>query len=429
MNMLETAYSGLVLLTSLALGPIFALHQRGRRRLLERYGFWDLDLEGEDLIWLHGASLGEIKGLLPVLSLLRKLLPESKFLVTAVSPSGLPAVESLVDHVRLLPFDHVLWLKRALSSLSPRCLIISETELWPTLFDYATSRSIPIYLVNALVSDHTFFRYRLIRSVLKRSLQHVRLVLAASIKDRERLEYLGAMPQKSHVVGNSKYDQLPSLLDPWQRDEMKEIFFPGGEGPFLVLGSIRPGEELIWFPAIADAIASNKYLSVVVAPRHKEKFDYFAKRLERCRIPFERWSRMKVNRKVAHDRFNVLLLDTLGDLERVYSFATAAFIGGTVVNWGGHNPLEAAAYGAALIVGQYTHKIASVVDLLKERNAIRFVGCVAEARRLIAELQHEPESFRIRGERAQEVWRLNIGAAQRIVGHIKGDLIKVEEAQ
>lgn len=420
MNIAKVFYRSVGLFSSLILGPIFLLHKRGRQRLIERYGHWQL--EGEDLIWLHGASLGETKGIVPVLARLRKFWPDSKFLVTAQSPSGLPPVESLADYVRLLPFDHPLWIGRALSNIKPRCLIISETELWPSLLEYASEKDIPIYLINALVSDYTFSKYKLLRGLLKGSLGQVRLVLAASSKDKDRFEYLGAPAAKTFVVGNSKYDQLPSLLDPWQREEVRDLFFPGADGPVLVLGSLRPGEERIWFAAIAKCIATQQQFRVIVAPRHKEKFDYFAKRLRSYHIPFQLWSKIKVERRSgAIERSNVILLDTLGELERVYSFATAAFIGGTIVNWGGHNPLEAAAYGVALIAGRYTQKIHEVVESLKVQDALKIVNSVAEAKRVILDLATDPKSFRASGESAQKVWQVNIGAAQRIVEHIKKD--------
>jgi len=189
----------------------------------------------------------------------------------------------------------------------------------------------------------------------------------------------------------------------------------------LVLGSLRPGEERYWFPGLA-AFRGGAPLNVVVAPRHQERFEYFAERLSAHGLAFRRRSGAAGSefssdpRQLAPD---VVLLDTLGELERVYSFADAAFIGGSLVpGFGGHNPLEAAAYGVCVAMGPHCENVDDLIESLRERGGYIPLRTAEDAGALIARLSAGDAGLAAVGRQGREVWRLNSGAADRIMAAV-----------
>ena len=320
---------------SLILGPVFFFHSRGRGRLLERYGSWNLS--GKKVVWFHGASVGEVNGLLPIIKKTKTLWPETEILLTATSTTGLKRGEALVDYTRLLPFDSFPWVRRALSGVKIEVFIFGETEIWYELFEQLNRSNIPQIMVNARLSDHSISRYRLIRWLAAEAIKNVSRICAADSLTKERLIELGGLKDKIEVLGNAKYDTKPSVQDSAQREQIRSSLFSKNL-PIIVLGSIRPGEEDIWFEPIKKKLEAGNQFQVIVAPRHPEKFNYFVEKLNQYGFEFERWTEITENAGPTKSKF--ILLDTLGKLESIYSIASLAFIGGSYIDFGGHNPLE-----------------------------------------------------------------------------------------
>lgn len=394
------------------LAPVFWLHPRGRIRLKERFGSWDLP-PGE-YVWFHGASMGEVNGLLPVLKAFRARVPEARILLTATSPTGLDRAVGAVDELRLLPFDSPPFLRRALRGVRVRLLVITETELWPALIRETSSRGAVLAWVNAFVSDYSFRRYAALRSSWCSLLERFDCILCGNDRARERLSSLGLREDALTVTGNSKYDVVPSVSSKQQALEIRKRFLSRIE-PVIVLGSLRPGEEAWWFPAMIEC---GSRVQFVVAPRHKEKFDYFASKLREAGISFRRWTEADASKEVG-----VVLLDAYGVLEQAYSFAQGAFIGGSLVDWGGHNPLEAACYGAPLAMGQYARNVREIVADLEQAGALVQIGVTDDARRFVAAVAEGSPELYARGEAALAVWQRHRGAAEKIVSRLQ-ELIK-----
>lgn len=395
----------LIAVVATLLLPLLLLHPRGRVRILERYGHWKLS--GKQLMWFHGASVGELNGLLPIINTYRRAHPSVEILITATSPTGLVHAESVAHYNRLLPVDATWCIKHALKGVSILGLVIAETEIWPNLQRILYSRNIPTVLVNARISDFTIKRYRWLGPLFTSSVQSFKEILATNDLARDRFIEFCANPNHIHVVGHAKYDRPRSVNDPNVAFALKQQLCPS-RAPVLVLGSLRPGEEEVWFPPLASAVKA-KALQIIVAPRHQEKFEYFAKALARAGLDFQRWSELGGQGGSA----SVTLLDTLGKLEQIYSFATAAFIGGSLIpGIGGHNPLEAAAYGAAITMGPYSENVTDVVADLKKYQAITIVHDAEEAAQFINQMD-SPE-IAVTGQQGQQVWRQYQGATDRI---------------
>ena len=406
-------YDAITLILSVIAGPLFALSPRGRARLAERYGRWRLpaSLTGRPVIWFHGASVGELNGLRPVVERMRKAFPSHAIVISSTSPGGADFAAALGDAAFVLPFDNPVWLRSVLRKLQPQRFVLTETELWPALLKLLAQSGTPIYMVNAVISDYSAPRYRFLRPMLRAVFPQVRKILCVDRKSMQRFLELGASPAAVLLCGNSKYEVHPSISTAGERDQLHARFF-GNARPVVVLGSLRPGEERRWFPALAEYV---NRLNFVVAPRHKEKFDYFAGRLAEAQITFARWS--EDNQTPRTDRA-VMLLDAMGVLEKVYSFAALAFVGGTLEDWGGHNPLEPAAYGVAPVVGPHITKIRDVVERLSDADACFRVTSEDDCRKLLERLCHETTSIAASGARARVVWEEFSGAAERITAAI-----------
>ncbi|RMD86065.1 MAG: hypothetical protein D6808_04080, partial [Candidatus Dadabacteria bacterium] len=300
---------------SIAALPIFPMFSRGRARLPERYGSWKLE-KSSPLIWFHGASVGEIKGLMPVIKKLKEqedsLKAPYKILVSATSPTGLDSLNGIADFERLAPFDSSIWIRRAISAAPIKALILTETEFWPSLIREISDRDIPVYLINGRITDRGALINTLRKKLYAEIFHRISGFFVSNERAAELFARMGVTPEKIKVVGNSKYDIEPTVSSSAKAQEWSNRFFADTTKPVLVLGSIRPGEEEIWFDAYRNF--SSK-INMVVAPRHQEKFAYFERKLRQAHIPFTKWSLMEQGAPGA----TTVLLDTMGLLEKVYS--------------------------------------------------------------------------------------------------------------
>jgi 3-deoxy-D-manno-octulosonic-acid transferase len=415
--MLRQLYNMATLGASFPLFFLMLLKPRGRAKLWERYGLWHSKLE--DCVWFHGASVGEINGLIPVMNRVKAGLPDLPILVSATSVTALEKAGSVAEEAHLLPLDNPLWLSLALKSLRVRAFVFSETELWPALISYLHRRQVPMCLVNARISDYSYPRYRRLRPLLAPILSKLSMILASSSSSAERFVTLGAAPEKVEVAGNSKYDLKPAVTSGEEAQRLRKLFFQS-DAPVVVLGSLRPDEEAFWFPVLAQIKARGQELNVIVAPRHAERFAWFEARLKEFGLPYGKWSEHSQDRERGCS--SLIFLDTMGDLAKVYSFADLAFVGGTLADYGGHNPLEPAPYGCCIALGPY---VANILELAQHMEAQRAVMRITSQNDIEALLQRvvecDPE-LKYCGRRACEFWKETSGATDRIYQRIKSYL-------
>lgn len=265
------AYSLVTLSFSLFIGPLFLLHSRGRRRLLERYGVWE-ELQPGEYIWLHAASLGEAQAMLPLVHRVRLRFPDKRILFTAVSVTGLEAVQEKVDEVRLLPFDHQAWFPKQCREHQFLFFGFGETEIWPSVIRTLAKRGIPIFMINGTVSQKTSSWYSLIRPIVRPVLRSVKHLFLVNSESRSALVSLGAPEDRVAVVGNTKYDRAPRYPDLESVAKARSQFFQR-ENPVFLLASIHPGEGEPWLDTLPAFLKAG--WNVVVAPRHQERFSYF----------------------------------------------------------------------------------------------------------------------------------------------------------
>jgi 3-deoxy-D-manno-octulosonic-acid transferase len=242
-------------------------------------------------------------------------------------------------------------------------------------------------------------------------------ICVPSAEQADRFIELGAHAASVAVTGHTKYDTSPSVTTEEAKRAIREEFFPGdrGDAPIIVLGSVRPGEEEWWLQAFERKNAHGTPAKMIIAPRHAEKFDYFAERLARSAVTWERWSRQ------SRETREIVLLDAMGQLERAYSIASLAFIGATFVDIGGHNPFEPAMYGVPVCVGPFVRNIRDLVsDMEAAAGIVRLATSVDVEVAVSRVVNGDPELAHL-GEKGRDVWKRHSGAAHRVISELVGE--------
>lgn len=390
-------------------GPVLLL-LRGRHYLPTlpgRLGRYRGEVVGGAL-WLHAVSVGEVA---VAAALVRGLPPELPLLVTTVTPTGQQRARALFGDrpataVAYLPFELAFAVRRFFRRFSPRALVLVEGDLWPLVLRAARRRGLPTAVVNGRVSDATLGRLLRLRPLARRLYGAVDRWGVQSEQDRRRLAALGLGAERLSVTGNLKYESPEPPPLPALEERLAEL---AAGRPLLVAGSTMAGEEEQVAAAFA-ALGGGRRALLVIAPRHPERWDEAARLLERQGLVVRRRSRLDAGPAARPD---VLLLDTLGELAGLYRYAAAAFIGGTLVPTGGHNPLEPARFAVATAVGP---SMENFRDMAERFTAAGAWARVSGAEELAAAWRHwldDPAEAAAVGGRAAALVEANRGALQR----------------
>ena len=389
-RLLRVLYSAILYL----LAPITVYHLiwRGFRqpaylqRWAERYAIYNGGANDGTAhartLWLHAVSVGEVNAALPLVQALRRGRPDLRLLVTTITPTGSERVRALwkdeVEHV-YLPYDLPGAVGRFLEHYRPVAALIMETELWPNLLFGCRDRGIPAYILNARLSARSLRGYQVLAPLVGRALRTVRLVAAQSHADARRFMRLGAREEQTLETGNLKYDvSIPDSVAAFAHECREHI---AGRKVWLA-ASTHEGEE-------ADVVAIHRRLRgqfpdllLLWAPRHPERFRSVVELARAAGWPASTRSRAHWPQRDEA----VFVIDTLGELVNFYACADVAFVGGSLQAIGGHNLLEPAATGTAIVTGPHLHNFAEIAHKLESAGALR-IGADADAvERDIAEL-------------------------------------------
>jgi 3-deoxy-D-manno-octulosonic-acid transferase len=367
---------------------------------------------GRGVVWVHAVSVGEV---LAAAQLIRELKTALSGWVVAVSTTTETgqrlAKERLPESpVFYLPLDFRFAVRRYLRVLQPKMLVLMESELWPRLIDECAKGGIPVVIANARISDRSFPRYMRLRGLWQPFLKMISLFLAQSQETAERLVAIGAPAERVKVMGNLKYDVRVSSES--ALTEMLRERLPVG-AKVLVCGSTLEGEEQILLKAWPAVLATEPNTVMVLAPRHPDRFAAVAAMVAASGFESMRASEFG-KQPGAVEAGSVFLLDTIGDLASVYGVAAVAFVGGSLVAKGGHNPLEPAQFGVPVVMGPSFENFRGVVDAMKEADAIRIVTPETLAETLIALLRGQ-EDAKALGERGRAAFEAESGATKRTV--------------
>jgi 3-deoxy-D-manno-octulosonic-acid transferase len=305
-------------------------------------------------------------------------------------------------------------------------LVLAETEFWPNLLSGCFRRQIPVAVVNARISDRSWPRYRLLKRLWRSFLSRVSRVLAQSETDAERLKAIGCAPERVSVAGNLKFDVRAAQEADATR--LLKALAPGLR--IVVAGSTLEGEEAALLEAWPRMLAVDPKLVLVLATRHPERFAAVVTLLEQSGIPWVRRSEWRTQAEGSIEQIRpgqIVLLDTIGELASVYSLAAVAFVGGSVVAAGGHNPLEPAQFGVPIVMGPNYVNFRTITEDLLAQDALRIAAREELAATLI-ELLKDRQAAQAMGERARRVFDQQAGATERCVTAIRKLLVAQERA-
>jgi 3-deoxy-D-manno-octulosonic-acid transferase len=413
------AYSLLLSLGLLLFSPYFLFQALAHRKyidgLRERLGFVS-PLDKQPVIWLHCVSVGETQAARPLVERLRREWPHHALVVSTVTLTGQKLARDLfrtqAARVIYFPFDWRWTVRRVLRVINPAVVLVMETELWPNFLRECRAREIPVALVNGRISRKSFARYRRIRFFLRRVLESVTIAVMQSEKDAERIRVLGMLPQRTFTSGNLKFEG-GVFAD--KGTDLKQRFNLQTNVPLVLAASTHGPEEKIVLDSF-KRLRESSGARLMIAPRKPERFDEVAALIEGSGLS---WARRTNPPKLSDADASVILLDTIGELPSTYSLATVVFVGGSIVDRGGHNVLEPAAHGVAVVTGAHTHNFHAIVDLLNQANAIVQLPPVEGAEAVTAltdalrRLLVDPEWRTQLGRRAKEIISANQGAAER----------------
>ncbi|HTW46983.1 MAG TPA: 3-deoxy-D-manno-octulosonic acid transferase [Acidobacteriaceae bacterium] len=385
-----------------------AVSGKYRRGLSERLGFIPdrirSSFAGQPVVWIHAVSVGEVLAAGRLIGELALRLPDHRVLVSTTTLTGQTLARERfgADRVFYFPLDFAFAVRSWLGVLRPCMLVLLETEFWPRMLTECRRAGIPVAVVNARISDRSWPRYRRLAFLWKRLLGGVSVALAQTELDAERLRALG--PADVRVTGNLKFDVCAAKTAAVTA-ALREHLPPGA--PVLVCGSTLTGEEDLLLDSLPPGIVT------VLAPRHPERFSDVAQTLDRRGVPSLRRSAW-MQAPAAIPAGTVFLLDSIGELASVYALATAAFIGGSLVPMGGHNPLEPSQFGVPIVMGPSFENFRGIVDLLRRHNAIR-IAAPAELKAALADMLSASPEAHAMGARAREVFAAEAGATERTV--------------
>jgi 3-deoxy-D-manno-octulosonic-acid transferase len=346
------------------------------QRLKQSIGYLPDDLKekisNRHAIWLHAASVGEIVAASPIIREMRKKYPDEVLIVSVVTATGFRMAHQIIkgaDGILFFPLDLPYFTNRILNIVKPKIILLVETEIWPNFLRIAERKHIPVMMMNGRISQRSAIRYRMISFFTKRVLSSIRIFCMQSHIDAGYIISIGADPTKVIITGNTKYDQTYGIVTETEKKEfLHELGFENETYPIIIAGSTHKGENGTVYNAFGEIKRRFPRARLIIAPRYIYQADLICEEGATHQISMVKRSDMQAKKPIPA-RYDGVILDTIGELGRVYSVGDLIFVGGSLAKIGGHNILEPAAHGKPIIVGPYMFNFEEIFELLSKRGA------------------------------------------------------------
>ncbi|MGE0463242.1 MAG: 3-deoxy-D-manno-octulosonic acid transferase [Vicinamibacterales bacterium] len=361
-------YSVLVLAVFILASPWFVYQALRYRKYVgslgQRMGYLPVsfNMDGDESIWIHAVSVGEVLTARPLIADLRKRYPQLKVFLSTTTIAGQQLARRSVpnvDEVFYFPFDLGIFVRRTLDLVRPRMFLMMETEIWPVVLRECRRRGVRTAVVNGRLSTRSFSRYRMIRPFMRRVLLDVDRFCVQSDESARRFIDLGADPARVMITGSLKFDSLDPPGQVRARDRVLRYFRVAASRPIIVAGSTMKGEEAAVLRAFRRVRAAWPSALLIVAPRHPERFTEVE---QLCRGEGWKTARRSELAIDADPRADIVVLDTIGELATLYQLGTVVFVGGSLVPTGGHNVLEPAIFGKPIVFGPHMDNFREIAD-------------------------------------------------------------------
>jgi 3-deoxy-D-manno-octulosonic-acid transferase len=388
-----------------------------RLRWKERFGYYDSKFP-QGVIWFHAVSVGEAEAIFPLIRRIQKLFPNALILITTTTPTGSARVRSVmgksVAHV-YLPYDIPFAIKRFYQCFKPVVAVIVETEIWPNLYHYCGNHKIPLYLINARLSERSTGRYKKIPSLIHPTLTNLKMVATQTEEDTQRFAAIGVPKEKLITSGNIKFDVEISQEIIEEGMLFKSHAF---SGRFVWLAaSTHRGEEQLCLDIYKELKDSIPGILLIIVPRHPERFDEVRNLCERNQLNVVN----RTSKNPCKTITDVYLADTMGELKLLYAATDLAFIGGSMVEVGGHNLLEATAAGVPVMFGPYMANFKEIAEKVVAYEAAIACPDKEALTRTIEQLYSDTIRRSVLVENGKKFLQKNRGVTEKLVGLISRD--------
>jgi 3-deoxy-D-manno-octulosonic-acid transferase len=420
--MIYSLYTTLLTLGLVLSSPYFALKilatHRYRRGLSQRLGISYKSVGervgNEQPLWIHAASVGEVLGSLPIIEGIRQANPKLPILLSTMTATGNDIAKKRAPDTKAItffPLDHPWAVRKAISLVNPRAFLMAETEIWPNFLMELGRRKIHVLLFNGRISSRSLQWYKRFRFFLNSPLAAISAFCMQSSLDAQRIIEIGANPERVIVTGNIKFDQTPPKVTREEKETLLRTLGLHPTQPILIAGSTHRGEEECMLDVLRRLSPEYPDLVLILAPRHLERLGDLEALLKRHKIPWKRKTQLGI---AGHrEESSVILLDTLGELAKLYSIGTLIFVGGSLVRVGGHNVLEPLFFKKPVLFGPFMDHFREISDEVIRRGAGIQIRESEEMVLHAKTLLGNPSLRSEMGKRGFEIIRDNRGATEK----------------
>jgi 3-deoxy-D-manno-octulosonic-acid transferase len=401
---------------------IYLFSEKRRANLLLRFGFgtaWKAKEPGEKRIWVHALSVGEVRSVVPLVKALKDQYGQAGIVFTASTRTGLETAgqlllkKGLVDQLGYFPFDFGYSVRKITTRIDPDAVIIVETDIWPNFLCEMKQRRIPMVWINARLSERSFKGYRRFKRFFSTVFSCFSEIMVQSTMDADRFQGLGIRPEKIQVTGNLKFDQAVEDVEASFISSMQAQLNIQAQTLVLVAGSTHEGEEDILLRVYQTLKPKYPNLMMILAPRDPR----------RCHALLPHILSMGLSASLLSQTPSlpgeIVLVDEMGVLSRLYALCHAAYIGGSLVPEGGHNPLEPAAFSKPVLFGPDMSDFLLISTLLKDHGGSKQVGSETELAYELGLLLGNPDLQNRMGRLNHEVFLNHSGAVQKILRNLE----------
>jgi 3-deoxy-D-manno-octulosonic-acid transferase len=429
-------YSLLLTLGFLVLLPRFLFdafrHGKYVAGFRERLGkLSGIETQGRPVVWIHCVSVGECQAARPLVRGVRQRFPDHVLAISTTTLTGQNLARELFKSdaakVFYFPFDWRWTVRRTLKAINPSVVLIMETELWPGFLRECHTQQVPVAIVNGRISHQSFRRYKWIGGFVSRVLESLSVGIMQTEADAERIRSLGLPPSRVYVSGNLKFDAGTMPFSKPLAGELQRRFNIVNDAPLILAASTHAPEERVMLEAFQRLRTElPQKIRLMLAPRHPERFANVASLLESSGLT---WTRRSNLSSPIDQTCDAILLDTIGELPAMYSLAALVFVGGSIANKGGHNILEPAAVGAAIVTGAHTHNFEAIITVFAKNQAIIQLPVLSDGQadralgNVFRELLTDKQRRRELGQHAKHLVEQNQGATERSLDRLNSLLI------
>jgi 3-deoxy-D-manno-octulosonic-acid transferase len=417
-SLLQLVYDFVYLLVLTATSPyllwMMAFSRKHRAGIRQRLGFVAPFGGDRPRIWIHGVSVGEVLAAQSLIEVMEREVPDHEVVISTTTRTGQEVAAKRYPGRRVFyyPLDFSWSTRRVLRRVRPVAVILMELEIWPNFLLSTSVTEVPVLLVNGRISSRSYRRYGILQRVIPEPMDRIVLYCVQTRKYAERFRRLGVRPDRIHVTGTMKFDNIRTEdVDAAASEVRRELGIAAGER-VLMGGSTHPTEEEALLRIFRRLVAVHPDFRLVLVPRHPERLDEVESLVRRHGFEVVRKTRIGAGRPV-------VLVDTMGELARIYAAADLVFVGGSLIPHGGQNMMEPAGLGRAVLFGPHVENFRETVDVLLEARGVRMAADPSDLEAAVLELAADPAAAREMGARARRVIIEEKGASERIMAHVR----------